>query len=64
MSDDDATTDGHQADWTDLDRAELVESAGLQNAVAVGNPIALLAWPLTWSIGWVRRQAQRVRRSS
>lgn len=34
----------------DLDRAELVESAGLQNTWAVIGPAALLAIPLTWAL--------------
>ncbi len=43
----------------DLERAELVESAGLQNAWAVVGPGALLAVPLAWALTRLRRLVTR-----
>jgi hypothetical protein len=51
-ADDDVITD-------DLANAELIESAGLQNAVAVTGPGALLMVPVAWALAAVRRLLRR-----
>lgn len=44
---------------TDLGNAELIESAGAQNAIAVAGPGALAMIPLAWALSRLRAILRR-----
>lgn len=46
----------------DLGRAQVVESSGMQNAVAVGGVAALIMWPIAWLLTVLQRVAAAGRR--
>ncbi|MCU1496246.1 MAG: hypothetical protein JWM47_199 [Acidimicrobiales bacterium] len=45
---------------TDLGQAELIDSAGVQNSVAVAGPGALVMIPLAWALTSVSRILRRL----
>lgn len=46
----------------DLEQAELIESAGMQNSVAVAGPLALVMVPVAWALTAAGRALQKLRR--
>lgn len=44
---------------TDRETAEVFESAGVQNVVAVAGPAALLLVPLAWALTAIRKALRR-----
>ena len=45
----------------DLEQAELIESAGMQNSVAVAGPLALVMVPVAWGLTAAGRLLRRLR---
>lgn len=45
----------------DLGQAELVESAGMQNSIAVAGPLALVMVPVAWGLTAAGRVLRRLR---
>jgi hypothetical protein len=46
----------------DLGQSELIESAGMQNSIAVAGPAALVMVPLAWALTALGRALHRLRR--
>ncbi len=45
----------------DLGQSELIESAGMQNSVAVAGPAALVMVPVAWALTALGRALRRLR---
>jgi hypothetical protein len=46
----------------DLGQSELIESAGMQNSIAVAGPAALAMVPVAWVLTALGRAVQKLRR--
>lgn len=46
----------------DLGQSELIESAGMQNSIAVAGPAALVMVPVAWALTALGRALHRLRR--
>ena len=46
----------------DLGQAELIESAGMQNSIAVAGPAALVMVPVAWALTAAGRVLHKLRR--